>query len=111
MIKNHTVSPWKEDIIRIAENKNVWCKLSGMVTEADWNNQKPEDFRPYLDIVFKAFNADRLMIGSDWPVCRLAGEYKDVLGIVMDYVSGMPASIQEKILGMNCIDFYGLQVV
>jgi L-fuconolactonase len=109
-VKDHIISPWKEDIFRVAIHENVWCKLSGMVTEADWKNWKSDDLNPYLDTVFEAFGPDRLMTGSDWPVCRLAGEYKDVLGIVEEYVSGMPAGIQQKILGMNCIDFYGLNV-
>jgi L-fuconolactonase len=109
-IKNHILSPWKEDIRKLAGHENVWCKLSGMVTEADWKSYKPEDLRPYLDIVFEAFGPGRLMIGSDWPVCRLAGEYGEVTGIVEDYIKGMPAEVQKKVLGMNCIDFYGLKV-
>lgn len=109
-IKDHIFSPWKEDIFRLAEHKNVWCKLSGMVTEADWQYHKPEDFHPYLDIVFEAFGTDRLMIGSDWPVCLLAGKYQDVTGIVKSYISGMSAKIQQKILGGNCIDFYALDI-
>ncbi len=107
-IRDHIVSPWEEDIRKIARHGNVWCKLSGMVTEADWENHKPEDFRPYLDIVFNAFGPGRLMIGSDWPVCLLAGEYKYVMGIVEGYISEMSAEAQKKVLGMNCIDFYGL---
>jgi len=110
LIKEHIIYSWKEGIFRLANHENVWCKLSGMVTEADWKNWKSDDLNPYLDIVFEAFGTDRLMTGSDWPVCRLAGEYRDVLGIVEEYVSGMPAGIQQKILGMNCIDFYGLNV-
>lgn len=110
LIKDHLINPWKEDIFRLAKNENVWCKLSGMVTEADLKNWKSDDFSPYLDIVFEAFGPDRLMTGSDWPVCLLAGEYKDVMGIVEEYISGMPAIIQQKILGMNCIDFYGLNI-
>ena len=108
LIKKQIIHPWKEDIIRLAKHKNVWCKLSGMVTEADWKNQKPEDFNPYLDIVFEAFGINRMMIGSDWPVCRLSGEYAAVLGIVKGYISEMPAHIRQRILGMNCVDFYGL---
>ncbi|MCU0456397.1 MAG: amidohydrolase family protein [Bacteroidales bacterium] len=106
-IKDHIVNPWKEDVTRLAQYPNVWCKLSGMVTEADINNWKPEDFFPYLDIVFKAFGPGRLMIGSDWPVCRLAGEYGDVIGIVNGYLSGMPSEARDKVLGRNCLEFYG----
>lgn len=109
-IKNHIVSPWKEDIRKLAVHENVWCKLSGMVTEADWKSRKPEIFEPYLDIVFEAFGPDRLMTGSDWPVCRLAGEYADVMYIVEGYIEKMPDKIHQKILGKNCIDFYRLKV-
>jgi L-fuconolactonase len=110
LIRSHIISPWKEDLIRLAENRNVWCKLSGMVTEADWINQRPEGFYPYMNIVFEAFDYDRLMIGSDWPVCRLVADYKDVISIPESYISGMSAEIQQKISGLNCIDFYELDV-
>lgn len=107
-IKDHIVNPWKEDIIKLARHNKVWCKLSGMVTEADISNWKPEDFDPYLDIVFEAFGPERLMIGSDWPVCRLAGEYRDVIDVVKEYLAGMPSEAVENVLGKNCTTFYGL---
>ena len=110
MISERIINPWKKDLIRLATCKNVWCKLSGMVTEADWKKQKPVDFYPYLDIVFKAFGTDRLMTGSDWPVCLLAGEYADVIGIVQNYISELPVDVQQKIMGKNCVEFYGLEV-
>ncbi len=110
LIKNHIIDPWKEDLIRLAGNRNVWCKLSGMVTEADWRKSRPEDFYPYLDVVFKAFGTNRLMTGSDWPVCLLAGDHKKVTGIVEAYISGMSPEIQQKILGQNCMDFYELNI-
>lgn len=109
LIKDKITDPWKEHIFMLAGHKNVWCKLSGMVTEADWNNHKPEDFHPFLDVVFKAFGPCRLMIGSDWPVCLLAGKYLDVINIIKSYISELPSGIQDKILGKNCIDFYGLE--
>ena len=109
-IKNKVISPWREDIIRLAQNKNVWCKLSGMVTEAELKSWKQEDFSPYLDVVLEAFGSERLMIGSDWPVCRLAGEYPEVAGIVEGYFSGMPDDLRRKITGENCITFYGLEI-
>ena len=109
-IKDRVTDPWKDDIVMLSENKNVWCKLSGMVTEADWLNHTPEDFRPYLDAVFNAFGPGRLMVGSDWPVCLVSREYREVINIVEDYISELHDEVRQKILGLNCIDFYGLEI-
>ena len=73
-----------------------------MVTEAAWKAWRPEDFHRYLDIVIQAFGADRVMIGSDWPVCTLSGDYAAVMGIVIDYIEQFPAEIRDGILGGNC---------
>ena len=81
-----------------------------MVTEADWQKWNQEDFRPYLDVVSNAFGTDRIMAGSDWPVCLLGGSYHDVTGIVKDYIRKFPEEIHEEILGLNCADFYGLSL-
>jgi len=108
LIKNHILDPWKEDIMAIAEFRNVYCKLSGMVTEADCERWKPDDFNPYLDVVFNAFGTDRIMTGSDWPVCLAAGSYKDVIAIIEKYIAGFPIEVQEQILGSNCSEFYNL---
>jgi L-fuconolactonase len=78
-IKDKHINGWREDIQAMAAFPNVYCKVSGMVTEADWANWKAEDFTPYLDVVFNAFGANRVMYGSDWPVCNVAGGYKGVL--------------------------------
>ena len=99
-------SPWQEDLHQLAKFRNVTCKLSGMVTEAKWNQWRPEDFHRYLDIVYGAFGWSRLMIGSDWPVCTLSGEYQPVMKIVIDYVQQFPAEAQAAILGENCARFY-----
>ncbi len=99
-------SPWKEQVRELAASPNVLCKLSGMVTEAAWTRWTAADFRPYLDVVFEAFGPDRLMIGSDWPVCLLAGDYGTVLGLVEDYMAGRPAAEREKVLGGNATRFY-----
>jgi L-fuconolactonase len=85
------------------------CKLSGLVTEADWNNWRAEDFRPYLDVVFEAFGTERLMFGSDWPVCLLAGTYKDVKQLTEDYVRDLPGREWNNIFGLNAARFYGLR--
>ena len=108
LVKSHILDPWKEDIKAIAEFSNVYCKLSGMVTEADWEKWKPDDFQPYLDVVSNAFGTDRIMTGSDWPVCLAAGSYKDVIAVIENYIAGFPMQVQEKILGSNCSEFYNL---
>lgn len=107
-IKNRALSPWKEDIKRLAMHRYVYCKLSGMVTETNWDQWEYEDFIPYLDIVFEAFGPDRLMIGSDWPVCTLAGNYGEVMGIVETYLTQFDEDCRGKILGKNAFEFYNL---
>jgi L-fuconolactonase len=106
LIRERALSPWRAHIVELAASKNVWCKVSGLVTEADWNSWKPEDFHPYLDVAFDAFGIDRLMFGSDWPVCLLAGGYKEVYGIVRDYVQELSEDTQKKLFGANCARFY-----
>jgi len=110
-IKAGTISPWDRDLRELAKFKNVWCKVSGLVTESNWNQWTPPDFRPYLDVVFEAFGEDRLMFGSDWPVCLIAGSYEDVLGIVRDYIQPLPEASRQKILGDNAARFYGIKPV
>jgi L-fuconolactonase len=102
------VSPWKEDLLQLAKLPNVSCKLSGMVTEAKWKHWCVEDFHRYLDIVIEAFGTERVMIGSDWPVCTLSGDYESTMRIVIDYVRRFPSEVREAILGGNCARFYGL---
>ena len=106
-IAERLLSPWREEIQALADFPNVYCKLSGMITEAKWKQWQPEDFYPYLDVVFEAFGADRLMIGSDWPVCTLAGSYGSTTQIVIDYLRQFPAEAQAGVLGGNCARFYG----
>ncbi|MHC4708393.1 MAG: amidohydrolase family protein [Planctomycetota bacterium] len=105
-IKDGKIEPWKTDILRLGSFQNVSCKISGMVTEADWQNWKPGDFRPYMDTVLEAFGADRLMIGSDWPVCTVAGEYEDVIAIAADYVGQLSADEQAAIWAENAKRVY-----
>ena len=105
-IKAGTLSPWREQIRELAQAPNVLCKVSGMVTEADMKAWKPADIRPYLDVVFEAFGEDRLMYGSDWPVCLLAAEYAQVFALVRDYLAPLSAEAQAKVLGGNAARFY-----
>jgi L-fuconolactonase len=105
------LSPWREDLQELARCQNVSCKLSGMVTEAIWNHWKPGEFRRYLDVVIEAFTPDRLLIGSDWPVCTLSGGYASTMGIVIEYIQQFPPTVQSGILGENCTRFYGITSV
>jgi L-fuconolactonase len=100
------ISPWREDLQRLAGYPNVFCKLSGMVTEAKWKKWRPGDFHRYLDIVVAAFGGERLMIGSDWPVCTLSGDYVTSMRIVTDYVQQFPVKVRDGILGDNGARFY-----
>jgi L-fuconolactonase len=108
-IKSGKTAPWAAQMKEIAQNKNVFCKLSGMVTEADWKRSKADDFKPYLNVVFGAFGADRLMFGSDWPVCLLAATYRQVKQLIEEYVKGFSQSDKEGIFGGNAARFYGLK--
>ena len=108
-IKAKNIDPWAKQMCQIAQNQNVFCKVSGLVTAADWHNWKPEDFKPCLDVVFEAFGAERLMFGSDWPVCLLAATYTQVKRIIEDYVKGFSEADNAKIFGGNAARFYGLK--
>ena len=102
------VEPWRSDLVALARHGNVTCKLSGLVTEAAWQSWQRSDFTPYLEAALDAFGPERLMFGSDWPVCLLAAEYADVAGIVSDFVSRLSRAEQEAILGGTARRFYGL---
>lgn len=107
-IKAGKINGWKEGIQALAAYSNVSCKVSGMVTEADWANWQPEDFTPYLDVVFNAFGANRVMYGSDWPVCNLAGGYEGVLKVIENYIGHLSKNEQELFWDKNAIEFYRL---
>lgn len=108
LIKNNILTPWEADIRRLAEFPNVYCKVSGMVTEANWQQWQPADFWPYLDVVFEAFGPQRLMFGSDWPVCALAGSYAQVVSLLADYTRRLSAAEQAAVWGQTAQRFYGL---
>lgn len=105
-IRDRVLSPWREQIQILAQSPNVFCKLSGLVTEAYWTAWKPEDFRPFLDVVFDAFGPNRLMFGSDWPVCLLAGTYPAVVDIIAKYVRQLSPADQDSIFGGNAARCY-----
>jgi L-fuconolactonase len=108
-IKSREIETWAVGIRRLAAFPNVFCKLSGLVTEADWHRWKPENMTPYLDIAFEAFGASRLMIGSDWPVCLVAGSYSRTVDVVRDYLKRHPPEIREAVLGENACRFWKLK--
>jgi L-fuconolactonase len=110
LIRAAEIEPWAKHIRILAGNPNVYCKLSGLVTEANWTNWQAADFDPYLDVAFDAFGPDRLMFGSDWPVCLLAASYQQVRDVVEQYITRFQIDSRDKILGLNAVRFYGLTV-
>lgn len=109
-IKHGTIQPWDSGMRELARFPNVFCKLSGMVTEADWKTWKPEHLTPYLDIAIGCFGPDRLMIGSDWPVCTVAASYAQTMNVVLDYFAKHPADVQDGVFGGNARRFWKLKV-
>jgi len=107
-IKSGDLDSWAQGIRRLAAFPNVFCKLSGLVTEADWHNWRPEQITPYLDVAFEAFGPDRLMIGSDWPVCLVAAAYARVVQVVTDYLGRQNPAWREAVLGGNAQRFWKL---
>ena len=97
---------WLTGIRAIAERTNVFCKLSGLVTEGDWQNWNPTDFTPFLEEVLKAFSIERLMIGSDWPVCTLAADYGSAMNIVVSWAGQFNIDEREALFGRTCARFY-----
>ncbi len=108
LIKAGEIQSWESGIRDLARFPNVFCKLSGLVTEADWKNWKPDQMKPYLDIVFDCFGPDRLMIGSDWPVCTVAASYPLVMNLVIGYLQGRPDDVHEAVLGGTAQKFWNL---
>lgn len=105
-IKAGTLEPWSVQLRQLARAPNVHCKVSGMLTEADHQAWRPEQFRPYLDIVFEAFGPARLMYGSDWPVCLFAGSYEQAYRLVDDYARGLSDAERVGLFGGNAAAFY-----
>lgn len=101
--------PWEREFRALGSLPNLCCKLSGLVTEATWNAWQPDDFAFYLDVALETFGEDRLLFGSDWPVCLLAAEsHAQVFELVRAWCASLPAPAQDKILGTNACRFYGL---
>ncbi len=107
-IRSGALHPWKVGILELAGQPNVWCKISGMVTEADHQLWEYRDFLPYLESVYDAFGPDRVILGSDWPVCRLAGEYREIMQIPLRFLESFDEPERSKILFRNVADCYQL---
>ena len=107
-IKEGRIEPWATHINTLGQFPNVFCKLSGMITEADHHEWSYKQLVPYLEVVLEAFGIDRLMFGSDWPVCLLAGRYNQVLNVVIKYISEFSQKEKDLILRENAKNFYNL---
>ena len=107
-IKDQKVSQWGNYIQKLSDFPNMYCKISGMVTEADWKNWKKDDFYIYLDMVLGSFGVNRIMYGSDWPVCLVAAEYEEQLDIVKTYFDKLSETEKSLIFGLNAAKFYKL---
>jgi L-fuconolactonase len=108
-IKTRQFEPWAIHIRELAEFPHVCCKLSGLITEADCHAWHPADLRPYLDLVVEAFTPSRLMFGSDWPVCLLAGEYRAVKNSIEVYAKQFSQRDRDLIFGGVAAQFYGIK--
>ncbi|HET7000216.1 MAG TPA: amidohydrolase family protein [Puia sp.] len=108
LIGKGIISDWKSDMEKFARYQNVYCKISGMVNEADWKYWEERDFRPYMDAVVETFGTRRLIFGSDWPVCLLAAGYDEVKRIASNYFSSFSISEQADFFGGNAQSFYKL---
>jgi len=107
-IRTGEKTQWELNMAALSTFDHVSCKVSGMVTEADWQQWKPADFYPYLDELLESFGPSRLLYGSDWPVCLLAANYEQQLFIVQSYLANLSAREKEQVLGENAVNFYNL---
>ncbi|MBL8220478.1 MAG: amidohydrolase family protein [Bryobacterales bacterium] len=108
-IRDGVLSPWKEGMRKLARRENVYCKVSGMATEADWGGWTAEGLRPYFEVALEAFGPERLMFGSDWPVLEVAGSYGRWMETVRGWVSGLSADEQRRVLRGTAVEAYGLE--
>jgi L-fuconolactonase len=109
-IKKQEIKGWEKAMREVAKYPNVYCKVSGMVTEANWYAWEEEDFEPYMDVVFDAFGVERLMFGSDWPVCMVAGGYNRVIKMVRHYTANLTDLEKAMFWGGNALKFYNIEV-
>jgi L-fuconolactonase len=108
-IRNRGFDEWAVLIRRFRSQRNhVWCKLSGMVTEADWKSWTPQDLKPYVQEVLDVFGTDRCMFGTDWPVCLVAASYDRVVDALQECIKDLSEAERKKIFGLNAIEAYRL---
>ncbi len=110
-IKNKSINEWKKGIQEISQNENVYLKLSGLTTEADWNTWEEKDFYPYFDCVFGSFGINRLAFGSDWPVVNISGGFSKWKTLLENYMLDFSREEREKVFGKNAIEFYNLKAL
>jgi L-fuconolactonase len=108
LIAAGVMEPWASRMRELGKRNNVWCKVSGLVTEADWKTWTPETLKSYLDVAVEAFGANRLMAGSDWPVCLVATDYKQWFDVLRGYFASFSETEQAGIFGGTAIEVYGL---
>jgi len=109
-IRDRMLSPWKENLKELARRPNVYCKISGMATEADWKTWSDAYLYPYMEIVLEAFTPKRIMFGSDWPVVTLASSYRRWIDTVRSTIAQLSTTEKERILSRTAIEAYGLEV-
>lgn len=107
-IKDHSLDDWLPNLKAAAAFPNISCKLSGLVTEANWRQWTVEDLRPYVERALELFGPERCMFGSDWPVCELAGSYEQVYAAIREILEPLSPSEQEQIFGRTARRFYRL---
>jgi L-fuconolactonase len=107
-IRGREIREWEKEIREIAAFPLVFCKLSGLVTEADWRDWTPDHMRPYFDVAFECFGANRLLFGSDWPVCTVAADYRQVVSLVEHYMADRPDAEREAVMGGNAARLWRL---
>ncbi len=108
-IRRQAIAEWREGLRRLSRFPHVCCKLSGMVTEADWRTWTPEQIRPYIEVAADCFAATRLMIGSDWPVCTVAAPYERAMAVVTDAIASWSADERAAVLGGTAMRFWNLR--
>ncbi len=108
-IRGGEISPWRENVRELARRPNVFCKISGMVTEAHWQHWNADDLRPFLEVALECFGAKRLMAGSDWPVCTLASSYSRWWQVLREWAAALSTDEQRSILGGNAAEVYRLE--